>query len=124
MHLKTLLPILLPLLTFTTVTTAREIPSGLRDLYNKIRSSGPCTGDDLLKGGFFDQNDGSLPLWSYCQRHTSNSAIYLKGPGDLLANMVVDCDGIQSVNLTGILGRGAGNRNRNRAANGNGGWAC
>ncbi|KAL2784817.1 fungal chitosanase of glycosyl hydrolase group 75-domain-containing protein [Aspergillus keveii] len=79
MHLKTLLAIL-SLLTFTTVTTAKEIPAGLRDLYNKIRSSGPCTGDDLLKGGFFDQNDGSLPLWSYCQRHTSNSAIYLRGP--------------------------------------------
>jgi chitosanase len=122
MHLKTLLAIL-SLLTFTTVTTAKEIPAGLRDLCNKIRSSGPCTGDDLLKGGFFDQNDGSLPLWSYCQRHTSNSAIYLKGAGDLLANMDVDCDGIQSVNTTGIrVGRGAGirNRNRNRAANGNG----
>jgi chitosanase len=96
MHLKILLAILLPLLTFTNLSTSKEIPPSLRNLYNKIRTSGPCTGPDLLKTGFFDQNDGSPPLWSYCQRHTRHSAIYLKGPGDLLANMDVDCDGIQN----------------------------
>ncbi|KAL3488387.1 fungal chitosanase of glycosyl hydrolase group 75-domain-containing protein [Aspergillus germanicus] len=117
MHLRALLAILSLLTLFATPTTTKEIPPGLRDLYNKIRSSGSCTGDDLLKGGFFDQNDGSLPLWSYCQRHTSSSAIYLKGPGDLLANMDVDCDGIQSVNATGLR---TGNRNRAANVNRNG----
>ncbi|KAL3466904.1 fungal chitosanase of glycosyl hydrolase group 75-domain-containing protein [Aspergillus heterothallicus] len=92
----------LKLLLLTTLltlnTSAKNIPPALLTLYNKIRLAGPCTGPDLLKTGFYDQTDGSPPLWSYCQRHTSPHAIYLKGPGASLANMDIDCDG---TNTTG-----------------------
>ncbi|KAJ0419667.1 fungal chitosanase of glycosyl hydrolase group 75-domain-containing protein [Aspergillus carlsbadensis] len=97
MHLFNPLLAILPFLLFlTTTTTPKEIPPPLRALYTKLRTSGPCTGRDLLKTGFFDQTNGSPPLWSYCQRHTRRSAIYLKGPGTLLANMDIDCDGVQN----------------------------
>ncbi|KAL2828345.1 fungal chitosanase of glycosyl hydrolase group 75-domain-containing protein [Aspergillus pseudoustus] len=95
---KILISTLLALL-FLLPTNARQTPPALRTLYNTIRASGPCTGPDLLKTGFFDQTEGSPPLWSYCQRHTSHTAIYLKGPGSALANMDIDCDGV--ANATG-----------------------
>lgn len=76
---------------------AKDIPSNLQAFYDTVRNAeGPCGGDELLEDGFYDQAGGDEG-WAYCQ-HTlsSGQAIYLKGPGDQLANMDIDCDGDQS----------------------------
>ncbi|KAI9370168.1 fungal chitosanase of glycosyl hydrolase group 75-domain-containing protein [Aspergillus egyptiacus] len=84
----------LTLLSFLLLTTAKRIPPNLRSFYHTVRHAGNCTGSDLLKGGFYDQDD-SLPLWGYCQRYITGRGLYLKGPDHALANMDIDCDGLK-----------------------------
>lgn len=74
----------------------KEIPSNLQKFYDSVKNAGPCTGQNLLKGGFYDQ-DTSSNEWAYCQRNTTmGHAMYIKGPGDKLSNMDIDCDGDQT----------------------------
>lgn len=85
------------LLALLASSWAKDIPSNLQRFYDAVRhADGPCGGDQLLADGFYDQAGGKGG-WAYCQ-HTlrSGPAIYLKGPGDQLANMDIDCDGDQA----------------------------
>ncbi|KAL2819582.1 chitosanase [Aspergillus cavernicola] len=81
------------LLLLLTLSAAKEVPSEFRKFYDTVRKGGSCTGRDLLQGGFFDHDGPTLPLWGYCQRYMNDQGFYIKGPGNDLANMDVDCDG-------------------------------
>ena len=85
----------LAILAVATSCLAKEIPTNLQAFYDSVRNSGPCTGADLLQGGFHDQQ-GTSNEWGYCQRDFAGKGLYIKGPGDSLANMDIDCDGDQT----------------------------
>ena len=86
----------LPIIILATLATcmARDIPSNLQRFYDTVKNAGPCTGDDLLQDGLFDQDD-STDEWSYCDRNFTGRGLYIKGPGTDLANTDIDCDGDQ-----------------------------
>ncbi|KAK3648346.1 hypothetical protein LTR56_007463 [Elasticomyces elasticus] len=69
---------------------ARDVPLNVRAFYNRIQTA-QCTGPDLLKSGFYSQDDGP-PTFGYCKDNSTN-AIYIHGFGSALANMDIDCDG-------------------------------
>lgn len=76
-------------------TTARSVPDNVKAFYEKVKSGGTCSGPDLLKGGFYDEDNGPAK-YGYCQKYMTNKGFYLKGPGTKLANMDIDCDGHQT----------------------------
>ena len=71
---------------------ARQVPPNLKQFYNKVQSGGECKGENLLAGGFYDddQKDASF---GYCNKFMENKGFYIKGPGNKFANMDIDCDG-------------------------------
>ncbi|KAI1361779.1 chitosanase [Xylaria arbuscula] len=72
---------------------ARDVPQNVRDLYNSIKNQGECS--NVLAGGFFALSEGSGDF-AYCgDRLDSNGIIYLQGTGGALADMDIDCDGVQ-----------------------------
>ncbi|KAK0719262.1 glycoside hydrolase family 75 protein [Lasiosphaeris hirsuta] len=71
---------------------AREIPQNVRDLYNTIKDKGSCS-DELATG--FRATDNGPDTFSYCGDHLSDGVIYIQGRGGALADMDVDCDGVQ-----------------------------
>ncbi|KAL8725037.1 MAG: hypothetical protein Q9166_007612 [cf. Caloplaca sp. 2 TL-2023] len=89
----------------TQSISALSVPTNVRNFYNRVKSS-TCTGTEKLKGGFYDQEDGSAQ-WSYCRKTFSDSgkhAIYLHGSSSKLANMDIDCDGDLSNPVDGRCG--------------------
>ncbi|KAA8642480.1 hypothetical protein EYZ11_001036 [Aspergillus tanneri] len=91
MHIKQ--PIAAALL-FASGTVAREAPASVKAFYSSVKNGGDCTGDDLLQGGFYDTDEGPTE-YGYCKKNLSKG-FYLKGPGNELVNMDIDCDGEQT----------------------------
>ncbi|KAG8417976.1 hypothetical protein J3458_005424 [Metarhizium acridum] len=75
------------------VAAARDVPANVKSFYNSIRGQGQCR--NVLAGGFHSI-DGDSGNFDYCGDHISDySVIYLQGKNGQLANMDIDCDGIQ-----------------------------
>lgn len=83
------------LLAFALQAFARSVPDNVRDFYNNVKSGGTCKGSDVVKGGFYDTEEGKAEF-AYCQRGVAGTAMFLKGPGSKFVNMDVDCDGDQT----------------------------
>ncbi|KAK0657769.1 glycoside hydrolase family 75 protein [Cercophora newfieldiana] len=72
---------------------ARDVPQNVRDLYNSIRDKGSCA--DRLATGFWATSSGTN-TFSYCGDHlSSGKVVYIQGTGGSLADMDIDCDGVQ-----------------------------
>jgi hypothetical protein len=95
------------LLAFRTCTTL-SIPSNIQSLYSSIVAAGSCsnilqTGFEAEDGGPNSKRSSLLPIirtnsaaFSYCGDHLDDyGIIYLQGVGGALADMDVDCDGLQ-----------------------------
>ncbi|KAM0250697.1 hypothetical protein ACHAQJ_008531 [Trichoderma viride] len=81
------------LASLASVAAARSVPANVQDLYNAIVAQGSCN-DQLASGFYSEDNDGGTT--SYCGDHLSDYGIvYLQSTGGKLANMDIDCDGIQ-----------------------------
>ncbi|KAI3317433.1 chitosanase [Xylariaceae sp. AK1471] len=84
---------LLALSALVGASLARDVPQGVRNLYNSIKAKGQCS--NILQDGFYALEEGSNDF-SYCGDHQSDyGIIYLQGTGGALADMDVDCDGVQ-----------------------------
>ncbi|KAH8819279.1 family 75 glycoside hydrolase [Xylogone sp. PMI_703] len=80
-------------LLFALQATGLGIPSNVQNLYNSIKASGSCK--NVLQGGFFALDNGP-GTFSYCGDHLNDYGIvYLQGTGGALADMDIDCDGLQ-----------------------------
>ncbi|RFU29037.1 hypothetical protein B7463_g7309, partial [Scytalidium lignicola] len=80
-------------LLFALQATALDIPSNVQTLYNSIKAAGSCS--NRLKTGFYALDDGPN-TFSYCGDHLNDYGIvYLQGTGGALADMDIDCDGLQ-----------------------------
>ena len=66
----------LAILAVATSCLAKEIPPNLQAFYDSVRNSGPCTGADLLQGGFHDQQ-GTSNEWGYCKRDFAGKGLSL-----------------------------------------------
>ncbi|KAK0766384.1 hypothetical protein N5P37_000107 [Trichoderma harzianum] len=72
---------------------ARSVPANVQSLYNSIVAQGSCRSP--LATGFYS-SDGDGGTTSYCGDHLADYGIvYLQGTNGRLANMDIDCDGIQ-----------------------------
>ncbi|KAK0630312.1 fungal chitosanase of glycosyl hydrolase group 75-domain-containing protein [Bombardia bombarda] len=81
------------LLLTATCITCRPTPNNIMSLYSTIRSQGSCK--HVLAGGFYATDDGTNSF-SYCADHLDTSnVIFIQGRHGELADMDVDCDGIQ-----------------------------
>ncbi|KAK3307352.1 glycoside hydrolase family 75 protein [Chaetomium strumarium] len=84
---------LLPALLDTAGVSAREVPANIQCLYDALRANGTCR--HQLATGFFAKDDGPSTFF-YCGDHLADFGyVYLKGPDSALADMDVDCDGVQ-----------------------------
>ncbi|KAL7948707.1 fungal chitosanase of glycosyl hydrolase group 75 domain-containing protein [Trichoderma barbatum] len=73
---------------------ARSVPANVQSLYNSIVAQGSCRSP--LATGFYS-SDGDNGSTSYCGDHLADYGIvYLQGTSRRLANMDIDCDGIQN----------------------------
>jgi hypothetical protein len=73
--------------------SAREVPANIQRLYDALQANGTCR--HPLATGFYARDDGPNTS-SYCGDHLSDFGfVYLKGRGRALADMDVDCDGVQ-----------------------------
>ncbi|KAG5971278.1 hypothetical protein E4U55_001287 [Claviceps digitariae] len=81
------------LVAWAALGAARDVPSNVRALYDGIRAQGKCR--NVLAGGFHsEENDRGN--FDYCADHLQdNHIIYIQGKQGSLANMDIDCDGIQ-----------------------------
>jgi hypothetical protein len=74
---------------------AREVPSNVRDFVNSVRGKGQC--DNVLARGFFTSWDDTVGEGTYCGDHVADyNVLYIQGTGGDLADMDIDCDGIQN----------------------------
>ncbi|KAI1265722.1 chitosanase [Xylariaceae sp. FL1019] len=71
-------------------TLARDIPDNVRSLYDSIKGNRECS--NILQDGFTALYDESSDF-AYCQGQ--NGVIYLQGTSGTLADMDIDCDGVQ-----------------------------
>ncbi|RGP58888.1 glycoside hydrolase family 75 protein [Fusarium sporotrichioides] len=72
---------------------ARDVPANVKALHDSIVKQGRC--NNPLATGFYSQDNGK-PVYSYCGDHLQDKKIiYLQGPAGNLADMDVDCDGVQ-----------------------------
>ncbi|KAK0631504.1 glycoside hydrolase family 75 protein [Immersiella caudata] len=71
---------------------AKDVPQSLRDLYNAIKDKGSCS--DELANGFWATASGTN-TFSYCGDRRDDGIIYLQGKNGALADMDIDCDGVQ-----------------------------
>ncbi|KAL2064467.1 hypothetical protein VTL71DRAFT_4961, partial [Oculimacula yallundae] len=85
----------LPLITgfLALQVQARDVPANIQTLYNNIKKAGSCS--RKLATGFYLKDDPPA-TYSYCGDHLSEGVIYLQGTGGKLADMDIDCDGIQN----------------------------
>ncbi|KAH7419646.1 glycoside hydrolase family 75 protein [Cadophora sp. MPI-SDFR-AT-0126] len=88
----TLTLLTLSLALFATQISAREVPPNIQTLYDNVKKAGSCK--NVLKTGFYAKDDPPN-TFSYCGDHLSEGVIYLQGTGGALADMDIDCDGIQ-----------------------------
>ncbi|PNP44113.1 hypothetical protein TGAMA5MH_04398 [Trichoderma gamsii] len=81
------------LASLASAAAAKSVPANLQNLYNSIIAQGSCN-DQLASGFYSEDNDGGTT--SYCGDHLNDYGIvYLQSTGGRLANMDIDCDGIQ-----------------------------
>ncbi|TVY59621.1 Endo-chitosanase [Lachnellula suecica] len=72
---------------------AGDIPSNVQSFYDGIKAAGSCS--NKLATGFYASDDGPN-TFSYCGDHLDDyGVIYLQGTGGALADMDIDCDGVQ-----------------------------
>ncbi|KAK3395760.1 fungal chitosanase [Sordaria brevicollis] len=83
------------LLASLPTASARDLPPNLQSFYTTLLSQKSCT--NPLRSGFYSSDSGPN-TFSYCGDHLSSSGIiYIRGQGrGKLANMDVDCDGVQN----------------------------
>lgn len=75
------------------VATARDIPTNVETFYKSIVKQGECN-NVLVEG--FHSSDNDSGDFSYCGDHiTDYNVVYIQGKKGQLANMDIDCDGIQ-----------------------------
>ncbi|GJN70713.1 chitosanase [Purpureocillium lilacinum] len=75
------------------VASARDVPSNVKSFYDGIRAQKQCR--NVLAGGFHSVQ-GDSGNFEYCGDHMQDyNVVYLQGRGGQLANMDIDCDGIQ-----------------------------
>ncbi|KAI1817482.1 chitosanase [Poronia punctata] len=75
------------------VALAKDIPQNVQALYDSIVSQGEC--NNVLQDGFY-ASDGGDNSFAYCGDHLDDYGIlYLQGKGGALADMDIDCDGVQ-----------------------------
>jgi len=112
MHTST--PSFLAALLAVGQTTAYSIPSNIQSFYSSIVSAGECS--NKLQSGFAALQGESKsphstpslphplslvitnpqPAFSYCGDHLADyGVIYLQGTNGALADMDIDCDGLQ-----------------------------
>ncbi|TDZ73428.1 Endo-chitosanase [Colletotrichum trifolii] len=93
--------LLLILGVFTVSLAALDLPSNVKDFYDHVRHRRKC--NHVLKGGFHSE-EGDGGNFGYCGDFLDDyKIIYIQGNKGQLANMDIDCDGIQ--NGTGYDGR-------------------
>ncbi|KAK0123521.1 hypothetical protein ONS96_010503 [Cadophora gregata f. sp. sojae] len=95
MHISfppTLALLSLSLTLFTTQISARSVPANIQALVTNVKKAGSCK--SVLKTGFYAKDDPPN-TFSYCGDHLSEGVIYLQGKNGALADMDIDCDGIQ-----------------------------
>lgn len=91
MRLSPFLPLLV--LYCDASAQARDVPQNLRDLYDGIRNRGSCS--NKLASGFWASGNGP-DAFSYCGDYLkTDDVIYIQGKDGALADMDIDCDGIQ-----------------------------
>ncbi|TVY39516.1 Endo-chitosanase [Lachnellula occidentalis] len=72
---------------------AGDVPSNVQGFYDGIKSAGSCS--NKLSPSFYANDDGSK-TFSYCGDHLNDyKVIYLQGTGGAMADMDIDCDGVQ-----------------------------
>ncbi len=99
------------LLSLVKFGTAVDIPANVRDFYDAVRARGHCTNE--LANGFYSSDGGpnsisppqphshsrasllTTPAFAYCGNYLGSGMIYIQGRNGALANMDVDCDGVQ-----------------------------
>ncbi|KAI9047907.1 hypothetical protein LZ554_007709 [Drepanopeziza brunnea f. sp. 'monogermtubi'] len=92
--LASLLAFLLTALLLGSRIAARSVPANVQSFYNSVKSTGTC--QNILKTGFYAKDDPPN-TFSYCGTHLNDyGVIYLQGTGGALADMDIDCDGIQN----------------------------
>ncbi|KAF2426282.1 fungal chitosanase [Tothia fuscella] len=84
------------------LTSAGTVPSNLQNFITTVKNGGACK--NPFPHSFYDL-DGASQNFRYCNDYSSQGIIYIKGPGAKLANMDIDCDGIQPPNRPGDDGR-------------------
>ncbi|EKD17627.1 uncharacterized protein L3040_006748 [Drepanopeziza brunnea f. sp. 'multigermtubi'] len=88
------LAFLLTALLLASRIAARSVPANVQSFYNSVKSTGTC--QNILKTGFYAKDDPPN-TFSYCGTHLNDyGVIYLQGTGGALADMDIDCDGIQN----------------------------
>lgn len=75
------------------LVSGRDIPTNVKNFYDAVVAQGKC--NDVLAGGFHSA-EGDSGKFSYCGDHVDDyNVIYIQGHNGRLANLDVDCDGIQ-----------------------------
>jgi hypothetical protein len=82
------------------IAAAGTIPANLQNFITTIKNNGACS--NPFPNSFFSTDGGSQDF-RYCNDY--EGLIFLKGPGTSLANMDIDCDGIQPPDRPGDDGR-------------------
>lgn len=75
------------------LVSGRKIPTNVKNFYNTVVAQGECI-DKLASG--FHSIEGDSGKFSYCGDYVNDyNVIYIQGKNGTLANLDVDCDGIQ-----------------------------
>ncbi|KAM7197772.1 fungal chitosanase [Naviculisporaceae sp. PSN 640] len=78
----------------TNGTAGRPLPPNLAEFYDNIRAKGSCS--RVLATGFWATDTGNN-TFSYCGDHLDDyNVLYIQGKRGALADMDIDCDGIQN----------------------------
>ncbi|KAK3393900.1 fungal chitosanase of glycosyl hydrolase group 75-domain-containing protein [Podospora didyma] len=75
-------------------TNARDVPQNVQDFYYSLRKKGSSCSKQLATG--FYATDNGPNTFSYCGDHLDDfDVIYIQGTNRALADMDIDCDGVQ-----------------------------
>ncbi|KPM45293.1 hypothetical protein AK830_g1259 [Neonectria ditissima] len=75
------------------LASGRDIPANVKAFYSAVVAQGSC--NKVLAGGFHSA-EGDSGNFTYCGDHIDDyNVIYIQGNKSRLANLDVDCDGIQ-----------------------------
>lgn len=86
-------PLVAASLLLAALANARDVPANVKNFKASVVSQAKCQAP--LATGFYSSDDEGAKT-SYCGDHVNDyNVIYLQGPNGKLANMDIDCDGIQ-----------------------------